>query len=262
MARRDWSCALKHRVLGGCGSRDVAGRPTSRSVGVSGGAARRFSLTTEQLARVSQRLNPRRAIERHLRCRLRLRNRRKGSEWTSGRYRRRSIRAVCIAVRGRGRCWLRPRPGTGGGLLAGPGGAADGGRGFLNDGGVGGAGGNAGLLFGPGGAADGGRGFLNDGGVGGAGGNAGLLFGAGGTGGSGGAGLGGDGGAGGAGGNAGVLFGNAGSGGPAGSAIPTGEPAVPAVTPAGWAPVGSAGPAGSAKPVTGVSAGPAARPGC
>ncbi len=113
MARRDWSCALKHRVLGGCGSRDVAGRPTSRSVGVSGGAARRFSLTTEQLARVSQRLNPRRAIERHLRCRLRLRNRRKGSEWTSGRYRRRSIRAVCIAVRGRGRCWLRPRPGTG-----------------------------------------------------------------------------------------------------------------------------------------------------
>ncbi|CKV10238.1 Uncharacterised protein [Mycobacterium tuberculosis] len=51
-------------------------------------------------------------------------------------------------------------------------------------------------------------------------------------------------------------------GGPAGSAIPTGEPAVPAVTPAGWAPVGSAGPAGSAKPVTGVSAGPAARPGC
>ncbi len=33
--------------------------------------------------------------------------------WTSGRYRRRSIRAVCIAVRGRGRCWLRPRPGTG-----------------------------------------------------------------------------------------------------------------------------------------------------
>ncbi len=106
MARRDWSCALKHRVLGGCGSRDVAGRPTSRSVGVSGGAARRFSLTTEQLARVSQRLNPRRAIERHLRCRLRLRNRRKGSEWTSGRYRRRSIRAVCIAVPNPNDWWL------------------------------------------------------------------------------------------------------------------------------------------------------------
>ncbi len=46
MARRDWLCALKHRVLGGCGSR-CKRRPTSRSVGVSGGAARRFSLTTE-----------------------------------------------------------------------------------------------------------------------------------------------------------------------------------------------------------------------
>ncbi|KAS03318.1 PPE family protein PPE26 [Mycobacterium tuberculosis TKK_03_0072] len=104
-------------MLGGgpvaAGLGNAASVGTSRSVGVSGGAARRFSLTTEQLARVSQRLNPRRAIERHLRCRLRLRNRRKGSEWTSGRYRRRSIRAVCIAVRGRGRCWLRPRPGTG-----------------------------------------------------------------------------------------------------------------------------------------------------